>query len=163
MVYLLGCNSKEKMNTPKPQYLRWVGDSVHKDSLDAPGFHACNGDEQVLQYFNLGEGPVYESEKPALVHRFTSNYQAPEGNSQSGMVRIRFVVNCGGKAGRFRIIQSDENYEPFEFDTSITDQLLNITKSIENWKIQYREETPVDYYMYLVFKIRNGQITEILP
>ncbi|MDC6389442.1 hypothetical protein PP182_12165 [Maribacter sp. PR1] len=67
------------MNTPKPQYLRWVGDSVHNDSLDAPGFNACNGEEQVLQYFNLGEGPVYVGEKSALVHRFTSDYRAPGG------------------------------------------------------------------------------------
>ncbi|MDX1754292.1 MAG: hypothetical protein R3259_13955 [Salinimicrobium sediminis] len=73
------------------------------------------------------------------------------------------MVNCEGKADRFRILQADKDYNEIEFDERITNQLLEITKGIESWKVMYGHEIPVDYYFYLIFKIKNGRITEILP
>jgi hypothetical protein len=60
-------------------------------------------------------------------------------------------------------LQSDYNYQEKNFNKEIVSQLLNITKEIENWEAFKRNEVPVDYYMYLIFKITDGQLTEILP
>ncbi|WP_339610225.1 hypothetical protein [uncultured Planktosalinus sp.] len=73
------------------------------------------------------------------------------------------MVNCEGKAGRFRVLQSDNEYRETKFDDAIVSQLENIIKGIEKWAILYSGETPVDYYMYLIFKITDGQLIEILP
>ncbi|HKK38289.1 MAG TPA: hypothetical protein VJ949_02605, partial [Cryomorphaceae bacterium] len=83
--------------------------------------------------------------------------------NESGWVRIRFVVNCRGESGRFRMICSDEHYESREFDARITDQLMAITKSLDGWKPLPDSENPDEYYQYLVFKIENGDLIEILP
>ena len=147
----------------KDEYLRWVGDIEQNENVDQPDFKACHGDEQILQYFNLGEGPLYPEEKSALLETFETQYEPVKDTGQSGLIRIRFVVNCEGKAGRFRMIQADDNYNEIEFDKRITGQLLKITKDIKSWKIVYRREVPVDYYSYLIFKMNDGQITEILP
>lgn len=154
---------KDHKNYEEHKYLRWVGDIEQNDQIDKLDFNICNGGGKILQYFNLGEGPVYNGEKSRILNTFKSRYQAISDQNQNGLIRIRFIVNCNGKAGRFRVLQSDYEYQEKEFDEEIVSQLLGITKQINNWKILYEEENPVDYYMYLIFKITDGQLTEILP
>ncbi|MCH4822100.1 hypothetical protein ML462_02855 [Gramella lutea] len=145
------------------EYLRWVGDIEQNDEIDEPDFKICNGDEKILQYFNFGEGPVYSGEKSKIIDLFESKYQPVTGKNENGLIRIRFVVNCEGEAGRYRVLQSDENYLKKEFDKKIVSQLLKITSEIEKWKVLKRDEFPINYYMYLIFKIKDGKIIEILP
>lgn len=159
---LLSCQSDKKV-VEKQEYSRWVGDIEQNDQVDELNFKVCNGDDKILQYFNLGEGPVYSGEKSSILNTFESKYKALSNNDQNGFIRIRFIVNCEGKTGRFRVLQSDDNFREIKFDESIVTQLVDITKGIENWQIFYRRDTPVDYYMYLIFKIKDGQLTEILP
>jgi len=40
---------------------------------------------------------------------------------------------------------------------------MRITKSLSGWKILPNDEAPTDYYQYLIFKIKNGEIIEIMP
>ncbi len=161
-VLLWNCQT-DKMMTEKKQYLRWVGDIESNKKMDKPDFKICNGDENVYQYFNVGQGPVYVGEKVRILDTFKEKYKPVSKKDQNGLIRIRFVVNCDGKAGRFRVIQSDYNYQKKEFDKSIVSQLLEITKGIEDWVVLEEKDTPVDYYMYLIFKITDGKIIEILP
>lgn len=157
-----GCQSPKDAHE-KQGYLRWVGDIIHNDEMDKWDFVVCNGDGKILQYFNLGKGPVYKGEKPEMENTFKSQYKPPFNNKESGLIRLRFIVNCEGKAGRFRILQANQNYEETEFDDRIVSQLENIAKKIEIWEVLYKDGLPVDYYMYLIFRIDNGTITEILP
>jgi hypothetical protein len=159
---LCSCQS-EKKAIDKGGYLRWVGDIEQNDEIDEKEFKACNGDDRILQYFNLGKGPAYSGEKSKVLSTFKSKFQPIPGKNQSGQIRIRFVVNCKGDAGRFRVLQSGYDYQEKEFDKAIISQLLNITKGVENWEVFKINEVPVDYYMYLIFKITDGQLTEILP
>jgi hypothetical protein len=122
----------------------------------------CNGDENILQYY-WGDGSIYLNEKTSFLDLFRAKYKPVKGKSTNGLVRIRFVVNCKGKANRFRTLQSDNNYNEIEFDERIVSQLVNITKGIDSWKIINVHDEPIDYYLYLIFKLENGHITEILP
>ena len=160
---LLQSCKTEKESDAENEYLRWVGDIKHSEEKDRPDFRICNGEEQVLQYFNLGAGPIFPEEKSTLLETFETQYKPVEASDQNGLIRIRFVVNCEGKAGRFRLLQVDNDYNEIEFDKRITDQLLEITKGIKVWKVMYRREIPVDYYFYLIFKMKDGHLTEILP
>jgi len=157
-----GCQSA-KTSTEKQKYLRWVGDIEQNEQIDEPGFRVCHGDDKVFQYFNLGKGPVYRGEKIKVLNTFKEKYKPVPGKNQDGLIRIRFVVNCQGKAGRFRLLQSGYDYQEKVFHKKITSQLLAITKEVEGWEVLYEDETPVDYYMYLIFKIKDGHLTEILP
>lgn len=159
---LVSCQS-EKKTLEKQEYLRWIGDINQNDQIDELDFKVCNGDENSMQYFNLGGGPIYNGEKSKIIQTFKANYRTIAKKDQNGFIRIRFMVNCEGKAGRFRVLQSDYEYRETKFDDAIVSQLENITKGIEKWVILYSGETPVDYYMYLIFKITDGQLIEILP
>lgn len=141
--------------------MRWVGDSVFDPEKDGD-FQICGNENFVLQYFHLDNGIQYQGEKNELHRLYTENYKAIEVD-QSGWIRIRFIVNCQGQAGRFRIIGSDVDYREQIFDERITDQLLEITKSLDGWVIQSRDDLPQDYYQYLIFKIDRGELIDLLP
>ena len=143
-------------------YLRWVGDSKHDPKIDTTEFQLCNSEKAVKQYFHFDQGLKFKGEKIELVRLFSKDY-TPIETSQCGWVRIRFVVNCNGKTGRFRLTSSDFEYQEQTFDTRITDQLLKITQSLEGWEILSIRDKPRDYYQYLIFKIDHGSLIEIMP
>ena len=142
--------------------MRWVGDIEHDSQVDTTAFKLCNGDKKVLQYFNFGVGLQYNGEKKAIKDQFFDNYK-PVDTNQSGWIRIRFIVNCEGETGRFRVIGADMNYQQLDFDMRITNQLMAITKRLQDWRVLSLEQDPLDYYQYLIFKIDKGKIVEILP
>ena len=143
-------------------YPKIVGDIIFDPVTDKPGFEICN-EKNIFQYFNTGGGLQYEGEKIAIEKVFKEKYKSQHVKKESGMIRIRFIVNCKGETDRFRIIASDDNYNEKIFDPSITNQLLAITKMLNGWKTKTYNGNKIDYYQYLIFKISNGQLKEILP
>mgnify|MGYP004068633657 CR=1 FL=1 len=160
LLLLLGCQTEK---TVVNQYPRWVGDISADPALDDPEFQLCHGDSMVMQYFNIGMGLQYAGEKLALEKEIYSSYTDSMVSKESGLIRIRFIVNCQGKTGRFRLIGMNSNYQEREFDTSITKQLLEITRSLNSWKVLSYKDQPQDYYQYLIFKMKDGRIEEVLP
>ncbi|MEN0051819.1 MAG: hypothetical protein AAF806_32435, partial [Bacteroidota bacterium] len=146
----------------KKTYPRMIGDITFDAEQDDPTFELCSGDSLAIQYYAFDEKP-YKGEKIAIERRFEEQYDASRVAQESGWIRIRFLVNCKGEAGRFRVVGMDENYEAKVFDSNITRQLLEITQSLDQWKGFESETRPFDYYNYLTFRIINGTIKEILP
>jgi hypothetical protein len=164
LIYLSSsCHTGQEKKDEQP-YLRQVGDITSDLTLDNPDFKICNGEEYIFQYFNTGEGFKYQGEKTALVSQILNTYK-PISNieDQSGYIRIRFIVNCEGDAGRFRMISSDIDYQEKVFDRAITNQLITILKDLDGWVKLTENKNPLDYYLYLIFKLDNGHIIEILP
>lgn len=145
---------------PESKYLRWVGDIEHDDDRDGD-FQLCFDPNYAGQYFNYSQGLQFEGEKVAINRYFEEKYK-PVDVDQSGLIRIRFMVNCKGESGRFRMISSDLNYQAMDFDERITDQLMKLSQSLKGWK-PLPEPGQRDYYQYLIFKIENGHIKEIMP
>ena len=162
LIVLVAACITESSTSSKQGYLRWVGDIEFNPALDDPDFLLCHGDSSVVQYFNFGQGLQYEGEKKAIVEEFSNKYK-PVASDDSGLVRIRFIVNCKGETDRFRMIAMNNEFEEKKFDARITHQLLSITKELSGWKILPGEEDAKDYYQYLIFKIESGKITEIMP
>ena len=141
---------------------RHVGDIEFDTLKDRADFTVCN-EEKIFQYFNNGSGPQYMGGKEAIDEHFFSNYQSVEIFDESGWLRIRFVVNCEGEAGRYRVMASDFDYQEKRFDKRIVNQLLELTKKIGKWPQKKYRSLYGDYYMYLIFKIKDGQLIEVLP
>lgn len=56
-----------------------------------------------------------------------------------------------------------ENYKEKEFNPKITEQLIIICKSLKAWIPKKINGKEVDYYQYLIFKIKHGNLIEIMP
>ena len=160
LLFFIACENNRQENNSK--YLRHVGDIKHDPKLDDENFVACR-ESMATQYFAFGEHLPYEGEKYEIEKTFFEKYKTPENSTENGLIRIRFLVNCKGEAGRFRLLAMDDNYQGKVFDKKITDQLMNLTKSLKGWRVMASKTDPRDYYVYLIFKIRNGELMEIMP
>lgn len=143
-------------------YPAYIGDIEFNKEIDNGNFKLCF-EKHIFQYFNDSHGLEYEGEKVALEREFAKEYKSKFIKNETGSIRINFVVNCNGETDRFRLIAMDENYNEKQFDSSLTEQLLKITKSLKGWKGKEIQGHTIDYYQYLIFKIENGQLKEILP
>ena len=152
----------QENSTTKSEYPNYVGDIEFNSEIDNKDFELCNA-IHIFQYFNTGDGLVYEGEKLAIEKEFAEKYKSEITKNETGLIRINFVVNCKGKTDRFRLISMGENYQEKVFAKSITDQLMSITKNLKGWKGKKYREKEIDYYQYLIFKMENGQLKEILP
>ncbi len=141
---------------------RHIGD-IEKNNTDAEDFKTCHNEKHIIQYFNDSKGLSYLGEKPEIETKFKKEFIPSKKKNQNGYIRIRFVVNCKGETGRFRVLESDNDYKKKIFDSEITKQLLEITKKLDAWEIKLIRNKERDYYQYLIFKIVNGNIKEILP
>lgn len=148
--------------TAENENMKMIGDIAYDSTVDKKDFMLCNR-TYIYQYFNGLAGLQFEGEKIALIKIFMEQYKCHFIGGESGLIRIRFVVNCKGEIDRFRVIGMNEKYEIKNFDQYIVKQLLQITRNLKGWKIKTYENKEIDYYQYLIFKIENGQLKEILP
>lgn len=148
----------------QPKY-RDVGDIPFDPSQDDPSFEVCDEDN-IKQYYLRGshdEAPYYNGEKRGRNEEILRQYHYPANSLQNGYVTLRFIVNCKGDVGRIRVEEMDSNYEPILFDTLITNQLYDIVGSLDQWTPRRRNSKTYDFYQYISFQIKNGQIETILP
>lgn len=150
------------MNHRSHDYPKQVGDIQVDHSLDDPGFKPCN-ENHIPQYYEFSHGLMYKGEKIKITEFFMREFRDSRDPKATGYVTIRFVVNCEGKTGRFRIQETDEQFVDRSFDKKLTGQLLNLTKKLNGWSVPSDGTRRFDYYQYLTFKLEAGRLMEILP
>ena len=139
-----------------------VGDIQFDAKLDDPGFKKCS--EYAQQYYTEGQGYQYEGEKYLIEEDLDKFYKIPQNtNGENGYITVRFLVNCEGKTGLFRVSQMSDNYAEKLFPKEIISQLLNFTKNLNGWQNMKFKNKKFDYYQYLTYKIEDGKVLEILP
>lgn len=142
-----------------------VGAIPFDEAVDDENFQLCD-EGLVRQYYGRyasDEPAGYKGEKRGLEAAFSEKYAYPVVNGENGYVTIRFMVNCEGKSGRFRVEEMGFDNEPKTFDPALVRKLLDITKALDGWIPVKRKGNPYDFYQYLTFVIRNGQIEKIMP
>ena len=161
LIVCIGFSCTTTKETPV-EIVNVVGE-IFTDSLtDAKNFKVCGEQNRIVQYYAFNE-KTHEGEKGTLIQHFQKGYKAVKNSKESGLIRIRFIVNCKGEAGRFRVLSMDSEYQRKEFSKKITNQLLTLTKSLKSWKPMQARGNFRDYYQYLMFKIEDGQLIEIMP
>lgn len=164
--FAFSCVTQSKENTNKEKkdtltYADQVGDLIFDAALDDPSFKPCSA-KFIPQYYSFG-ADVYEGEKPALENFIRQRYKQEEDKGQNGYITIRFVVNCQGRTGWFRVQEMDFTYQPKKFTPKLVEQLLELTKQLNGWKPAQEGGTSYDYYYYLTFQLVNGQLKAIMP
>jgi len=139
-----------------------LGEISFDSKIDDVNFLICQEDKTFP--FNYGGvGLVYNGEKRALAETFYEYYSYPKTQGQTGYITIRFIINCEGKTGRYRLSEMDINLKEKKFDKNITKQFMNITKKLDGWQPFVYDEKTWDYQQYLAFKIIDGELKKVLP
>jgi len=160
LVIFQSCGQTQSTVSTYPEH---VGDISFDAKLDDPVFKICTNEMNIPQYYNFGDGLQYIGEKIAINKYFTENFKNRIQKNETGFLTIRFIVNCEGKTGRFRIEGMDNNYQIKKFDKELESQILKLTKQLDGWVVAKSKEQKYDYYQYLTFKLVDGQIIEIMP
>lgn len=102
-----------------------------------------------------------------LTQLVTNHYQPVQQAGQSGLIWVRFVVNCEGEPGSFELSGFDEDYCPKLFDSRITDQLRAICQNRVGTDPALRQlklaDPAHDVSVAITFRLKDGRITDILP
>ena len=144
------------------KYPAQIGDIVFDENADEAEFKKCWPQDLSFQYYNDSKGVQYLGEK-IKIERELKTLNLRDTNSSNGYITIRFVVNCAGKTGMFRIQEMNQNYEKFAFDKKFTHDILEFSKKLNAWIPKEYLGVKINYYQYLTFKIENGKVSEILP
>lgn len=127
-------------------------------------FQVCNKYllKRHLGHYYFSTKATYKGGLYAINKIISEQYQPPV-EKESGIIRIRFVVNCVGKTGRFEILELDNDYKEIKFNSNIPQQLLSICRNLNEWCPGFVSENSVDSYKFLTFKIKDSEIVEIFP
>ena len=142
-----------------------VGDIVFDEKLDEPGFKKCGARKDKPFSFQYYHGPKtfgYKGEKIAIIEKLKKENIFSE-KKVNGYITVRFLVNCEGKTGLFRLRHMDSDLKNISLDEDLENKLLKFTQSLNGWMPKEIEGLEVDYYQYLTYKIENGKVSEVLP
>jgi len=122
-------------------------------------FELCSGDKRPYYYPALEyKGGFYKVKK-----YFFDNYKSSKKINYSGIVKIRFDVNCKGETGNFIMSNYTLDYKDTVVDGEFTEQLLYLTKSLRDWVPAHEQGKPINSYKFFAFKLMKGKLIDILP
>src|ERR1700760_3299582 len=114
----LGVSAQSKLPLPDPLPAN-VGDLKFDPKTDDPNFQICFP-EYINQYYGMGTS--YKGGKKEIRRYFMSHFKYdPAFSSINGYITIRFIINCKGQTGWFRIKQIDQYYQPANFNKRMAD------------------------------------------
>lgn len=123
-------------------------------------FRLCHKKKYPYYYPSLGYvGGFYEVKK-----HFNKGYEEIKGENNSGVVRIKFLVNCKGEIGNLEVETYSLSYEKTSLNMKIVEQFINLIEDLKDWipAIDDKGER-VDSFKFYAFKIVDGELKEILP
>lgn len=162
------------------QAIGWDGEHVSEQSFRAaavlPPDSVCRpvGFQPCVTYLYRPLNMYYSYDQKGHQERlhfvrsvFRESYKSVAAVGESGLIRIRFQVNCRGEAGRFETLELNSQYEKRPLDQRITRQLLAICQQSlsSGWLPgkNNRDNQASDYFQFITFRLKDGAITEIFP
>jgi hypothetical protein len=134
-------------------------------------FFSCNRKSGELDLCGLGvlkpyylTGLDYKGGMYAIREKYKQEYIPVKKEKNSGIVKIRFDVNCLGETGNFEFDTYNLNYKSTTLNDSIINQTISIAKNLDNWIPGTNDDNEtINTFKFLAIKINNGKIKEILP
>jgi len=129
---------------------------------DHTSFRPCYHPDKINDYYN-DKRAGFKGGKGRLRAILQEKLNPAKLEGQSGYLTFRFVVNCKGEAGWFVTEEAGLDYSKKQFSEASRNHLYEILKAEKEWvNLVIRTESR-DAYVYITFKIKNGEIIELLP
>ena len=139
--FIVGCKEKKQpLNLPS-----YPVDSVIVENGGRKSAYK-GGVKGILKYFQ----PIIDS-------------LAYQKKGEDGYLTVRFLMNCKGEKDRFRTLAISRKYKPKEFSEKLSLPVIEAVKKMDGWQVAMFNGQPYDSYNMLTFKIKDGQIVDIIP
>ena len=122
-----------------------------------------NYSRQFRSFYYTPESAGHVMGKDSLRNYYLQRYDDLGYINESGYVTIRFIISCMGEAGAHEVHELSMDFDEKKFSPALTDQLLTLTKEITQWRPITFGDSRFDSFFHLTFKLKNGQLVEILP
>ena len=123
-------------------------------------FKRCS-DKLPAGFYHSSASYIYKGYKPEF-KRFIQNNFSENNFTDNGFLNLRFLIDCNGEIGDMEINQLNTNYEISPLNKELVSELSEPTLRNENWNLLKTIEVQ-EIYKYIIYKIENGQVVEILP
>ncbi|TMM58700.1 hypothetical protein FEE95_04525 [Maribacter algarum] len=133
-------------------------DSANPDVSE--NFERCS-DKLPVGFYHSTAPYIYKGGKPAFKSFIQNNFSGKDYDDD-GYLNFRFLINCKGDIGDYEINPLNTVLEVTTLNKDLVNELSKLTLRKENWNSLKTRETR-DLYMYIIYKIENGEVVEILP
>ena len=124
-------------------------------------FQTC--DEYIYDYYNGEQKLHYNGGKKAIWEVVNKRLNKKKLLKESGYLTFRFVINCKGTMGRITTEQAGLDFQPKKFSYITVNHFYKIAQEVDDWIPTNIRGENVDAYFYLTFKLKNGELIELLP
>ncbi len=145
----------------KERYTHYIGYLPY--TVTSSEFKICD-EERIVGWFASAATyvTIYRGGKTQFKKFIRKNYKKVN-ETDNGFLNLRFIINCEGEVGRMEVNELDDNYEKTKLSPEFVQQMIALSSRNSNWAVPKFDSEKRDSYMYLIYKIKNGEITEILP
>ncbi|MCB0663673.1 MAG: hypothetical protein KDC24_13085 [Saprospiraceae bacterium] len=127
-------------------------------------FNLCGEQKDIADYYNGQLDRARFKGGKRVTWQYVQERLDPELLGEaSGYLTLRFVINCEGQAGRFTTDEADLDFQPKKFKSALINHFYNILQSNKDWKACIIKGEARDAYTYISFKLKDGELVEILP
>ncbi|MEM9991212.1 MAG: hypothetical protein AAF738_05570 [Bacteroidota bacterium] len=137
----------------KPDRIGWIPFDSKQDAFD---FELC--DEERARQGQIYHPRYQEGKRDLRAYLLQEAQDLHFQLGESGHITLRFLVNCKGQSGRFRVEQLGSDYKTKIFDGAIVDVLLQGVQQIENWELPPEQ----DGFAVITCKIKDGQLVDVI-
>jgi len=134
-----------------------VGDIPVKGNLEAEGFSPCY-EHSIYQYYQINTD--YVGGKRAIKSKLKDKFPIST-LSESGLLTIRFVVNCKGETGLYRSKMIDTYLQEIDLSEKDLTQIYSAISALDKWQPGSVGDNPEDSYYQISFKLVNGSLIDI--
>ncbi len=135
---------------------------VKESEYETGDFSPCFP-EKIFPYYYGRETAGFKEGKDSLRQYIRMGYNNQGIENGSGYITIRFIINCKGQAGLYELRQVGLDFKPKKFNPAIVEQIEELVMGIDAWQAIEFYGDRYDSFYHLSFKIRDGEIEEILP
>ena len=137
----------------------YVGQILFDPKKDDPDFYLCDK-ANILEHYQTGT-KYKEGTKSVRAYFAPLLKGLPERKGENGTLTVRFIVNCKGGTGRFRLLGINRRYGLKTFSDELSETILHAVKNMGCWTPGKYRGKIFDSYCTLNFKIKDGQVKDI--
>jgi len=150
-------DGKYPENTSKyPQSIGYLSQSNQDFSEN---FEPCS-DKRPIGYYS--SAPNAFKVNKGVFRKFILQNFKNQAYNDTGFLNLRFLINCKGEIGDMEVNELDNDFRLTTLNVNLVNHLIDLTIQKDNWAVRSSEDQR-DMYMYLIYKLENGKISEILP
>ena len=103
---------------------------------------------------------TYRKGNEFLIRKISKNAPPASGD---GYITVHFTINCNGKMGHLGLEQMDPEFQSTSFDPALVKHIILEVMDLKDWPEIKSGKFYRDIHSFLMFRIRNGKITDLCP